>query len=169
MIKKILKILGILIVILVIALISIPLLFGGTLKDKIRTLASESVNAKFDFADVDISLIRSFPKASVVIDELCIINYAPFKGDTLAYVKKISLDMSINELFKGSEEPMAIQKIIIDEANIAVKTDSLGNANYDIAKTNDAPEEKTEDEDSSALNLEHYEICLLYTSPSPRD
>lgn len=48
MVKKALKIFGILIVILVIAVISIPLLFGGTIKDKIRYLANEHVNAKVD-------------------------------------------------------------------------------------------------------------------------
>lgn len=166
MVKKALKIFGILIVILVIAVISIPLLFGGTIKDKIRYLANEHVNAKVDFADVDISLLRSFPKASVIIDELSIINFAPFEGDTLAYAKKISLDMSINELFKGAEEAISVQKFIIDEANIAVKTDSLGNSNFDIAK--ESEETKTTDSEeggSFTFELDHYEINnskLLY-------
>ncbi len=166
MVKKALKIFGILIVILVIAVISIPLLFGGTIKDKIRYLANEHVNAKVDFADVDISLLRSFPKASVIIDELSIINFAPFEGDTLAYAKKISLDMSINELFKGAEEAINVQKFIIDEANIAVKTDSLGNSNFDIAK--ESEETKTTDSEeggSFTFELDHYEINnskLLY-------
>ncbi|AXT57878.1 AsmA family protein [Aquimarina sp. MMG015] len=166
MVKKALKIFGILIVILVIAVISIPLLFGGTIKDKIRYLANEHVNAKVDFADVDISLLRSFPKASVIIDELSIINFAPFEGDTLAYAKKISLDMSINELFKGAEEAISVQKFIIDEANIAIKTDSLGNSNFDIAK--ESGETKTTDNEeggSFTFELDHYEINnskLLY-------
>lgn len=167
MIKKILKIVGVLIIILIIALISLPFLFSGTIKDKIRYLANEHVNAKVDFADVDISLLRSFPKASVIIDELSIINHAPFEGDTLAYAKKISLDMSIKELFKNASEAISIQKFIIDEATINVKTDSLSNANYDIAKAeNDTSTPTTEEESSSfAFELNHYEINnskLLY-------
>ncbi|WP_299219735.1 AsmA family protein [uncultured Aquimarina sp.] len=166
MIKKALKIFGILVVLLIIAIISIPLLFGGTIKDKIRYLANEHVNAKVDFADVDISLIRSFPQASVIIDELSIINFAPFEGDTLAYAKKISLDMSINELFKDAEEPISIQKFIIDEANIGIKTDSLGNSNFDITKTSEEPEVATKEEGGSfTFELDHYEINnskLLY-------
>ncbi|WP_246615753.1 AsmA-like C-terminal region-containing protein [Aquimarina litoralis] len=166
MIKKVLKIFGIIILILVIALISIPLLFGGTIKDKIRYLANEHVNAKVDFADVDISLIRSFPKASVIIDELSIINFAPFEGDTLAYAKKISLDMSIKELFKDASDPISVQKFIIDEANIAIKTDSLENSNFDIVKASEKEETVKEEESSSfTFELEHYEINnskLLY-------
>jgi len=65
MIKKVLKILGSLILIFIIAVISIPFLFGGTIKDKIRYLANEHVNAVIGFTDVDISLIRNFPKASI--------------------------------------------------------------------------------------------------------
>ncbi|MGY3791423.1 AsmA family protein [Aquimarina sp. 433] len=166
MVKKILKIFGIIILVLVIALISVPLLFGGTIKDKIRYLANEHVNAKVDFADVDISLIRSFPKASVIIEELSIINFAPFEGDTLAYAKKISLDMSIKELFKGASDPISVQKFIIDEANIAVKTDSLENSNFDIVKSSGKEESAQEEESSSfTFELDHYEINnskLLY-------
>ncbi|WP_299603379.1 AsmA-like C-terminal region-containing protein [uncultured Aquimarina sp.] len=166
MVKKVLKIFGIIILVLVIALISIPLLFGGTIKDKIRYLANEHVNAKVDFADVDISLIRSFPKASVIIEELSIINFAPFEGDTLAYAKKISLDMSIKELFKGASDPISVQKFIINEANIAVKTDSLENSNFDIVKSSGKEESVQEEESSSfTFELDHYEINnskLLY-------
>ncbi|GAA3522733.1 AsmA-like C-terminal region-containing protein [Aquimarina addita] len=166
MIKKILKIVGIFIVVLIIALISLPFIFSGTIKDKIRYLANEHVNAKVDFADVDISLIRSFPKASVIIDELSIINYAPFEGDTLAYAKKIALDMSINELFKDASEAIGVQRVVIDEATINVKTDSLSNVNYDIAKAETTtPETSTEESSSFAFELEHYEINnskLLY-------
>jgi len=167
MIKKILKALGILILILIIALISIPLLFGGTIKDKIRHLANQHVNAKIDFDDVDISLIRDFPKASVIIDDFSLINYAPFEGDTLAYAKKISLNMAINELFKGTSEPINIQKFIIDEATITIKTDSLSNSNFDITKKDIKPKEETpkKSNDSFTFELEHYEINnskLLY-------
>ncbi len=167
MIKKILKILGILISILIIALISIPYIFGGTIKDKIRDLANQHVNAKIDFDDVSISLISNFPKASVVIDDFSLINYAPFEGDTLAYAKKISLNMSINELFKNASEPISVQRFIIDEATIAIKTDSLSNSNFDITKKDAKPQEETPKSESSSFTfeLEHYEINnsnLLY-------
>ncbi|GAA4276992.1 AsmA family protein [Aquimarina mytili] len=158
--KKALKILGVILLLFVITIISIPFLFKGTIQDKVRYLVNEHVNAKVDFANIDISLVRSFPKASVIIDELSILNYAPFEGDTLAYSKKIALDMSINELFKDATEAISVQKIIIDQANIAIKTDSLGNSNFDIArKQEDITETEPEEKDSSfTFALEHYEI-----------
>lgn len=158
--KKVLKILGIFIVLLIIAIISIPFLFKGTIQDKVRYLVNEHVNAKVDFANIDISLIRSFPQASVIIDDFSIINHAPFEGDTLAYSKRIALDMSVKELFKNASEPISVKEIIIDEANIAIKTDSLGNSNIDITKKQDNTEIPKEDEKSGSFSfaLNHYEI-----------
>lgn len=158
--KKVLKILGIFILILIIAIISIPFLFKGTIQDKVRYLVNEHVNAKVDFANIDISLIRSFPQASVIIDDFSIINHAPFEGDTLAYSKRIALDMSVKELFKNASEPISVKEIIIDEANIAIKTDSLGNSNIDITKKQDNTEIPKEDEKSGSFSfaLNHYEI-----------
>ncbi|EZH74447.1 membrane protein [Aquimarina atlantica] len=158
--KKVLKILGIFLLLFIIGIISIPFLFKGTIQDKVRYLVNEHVHAKVDFANLDISLIRSFPQASVVIDEFSIINYTPFEGDTLAYSKKIALDMSIKELFKNASEPISVQKIVIDEANIAIKTDSLGNSNVDIVRKQDDATETSPEEESGAFTfaLDHYEI-----------
>ncbi len=165
MIKKALKIIGVLVVLLLIVLISIPLLFGGTLKDKIRHLANQHVNAKVNFSDLDISLLKSFPKAAVVIDDFSLINYAPFEGDTLAYVKRISLNMSIKEIFKGATEAINVQKFSIDEATIAIKTDSLGNSNLDITKQQDDSTASESSNSDFTFELNHYEINdskLLY-------
>ncbi len=158
--KKALKIFGIVLLFGIIAIIAIPFLFKGTIQEKVRYLINQHVTATVDFTDLDISLIRSFPKASIVIDELSIINNAPFEGDTLAYSKKIALDMSINELFKDKTEAISVQKIIIDQANIAIKTDSLGRSNFDIAKTQSTEEKPAvqEEEESFTFALEHYEI-----------
>ncbi len=157
--KKVLKILLIALVVLIIGIISIPFLFKGTIQDKVRYLINEHVNAKVDFANIDISLIRSFPHASVVIDELSVINYAPFDGDTLAYSKKIALDMSVKELLKSTSSAISVQKIIIDEATIAIKTDSLGNSNVDITKQKEEVKQASEEEGSSfTFALDHYEI-----------
>ncbi|WP_062056427.1 AsmA-like C-terminal region-containing protein [Aquimarina longa] len=158
--KKALKILGIFLLLIIITIIAIPFLFKGTIQDKVKYLVNQHVHAKVDFANLDISLIRSFPKASITIDELSIINYTPFEGDTLAYSKKIALDMSIPELFKGSSQPISVQEIIIDEATIAIKTDSLGNSNIDIAKKQEVTSEELPEKESAPFTfaLDHYEI-----------
>ncbi len=162
--KKALKIFGIIILILSVALIAAPFLFKGSIQEKFIYQINQHVNAKVDLKNVDLSFIRSFPKASIVIDELSIITHAPFENDTLAYVKRAALDLSITDLFKGGEETIGLQRIIIDEAYVAIKTDSLGNSNFDITKVNDETTAEKDDtsedtgEESFTFGLEHYEI-----------
>ncbi|TYP75965.1 AsmA family protein [Aquimarina intermedia] len=132
--KKALKIIGIVIVVIIIALISIPFLFKNTIKDKVRYAINREVNATVDFSDISLSLFRSFPQASVIVNELSIITAAPFAGDTLVFTDQLSLEMSVKELFKDASEPIAINQIKIDKAFINIKIDSLGRFNYDIAK-----------------------------------
>jgi len=165
MIKKVLKITGILFLALIIVAIAVPFVFGDTIKDKIKYLANEHVHAKVNFEDVDISLFRSFPKASVIIDDLSLINYAPFEGDTLAYIKKIALDVSMNELFASSSDPINVKRLLVDQALVAIKTDSLGNSNLDITKNNTPQEASETDGNSFTFELDHYELNdskLLY-------
>ncbi len=165
--KKILKVLGILVLIFIIAIIAIPFLFEDTIKEKIRYAINAQLDAKVDFADVDLSLFRSFPQASVVIDELSIINHAPFEGDTLVYAKKIAVDMAITELTKEAEEAIDVHNISIQEANIIIKSDSIGNANFDIVKEKpETPEDQNSEESAPfTFTLDHYELTdskLIY-------
>lgn len=157
--KKALKIIGIIMFLLLIAIITLPILFKGTFEEKIKYLANEHLEAKIDFSSLDISLLKSFPKSSITIEDFSVINKVPFEGDTLAYAKKITLQMALNQLFKGTSESIAIQKFALDEALITVKTDSLGNSNLDITKTNDSTSAETSENGGSfTFDLEHYEI-----------
>ena len=157
--KKILKITGISVLILLLILLVMPFLFKGKIENMLKKAINEQVNAKFDFSEVDLSLIRSFPKASLRISDLSLINNAPFEGDTLVAAKEIYLTLSIAQLFKS--EGMAIDAFKIDHAYINIKIDSLKRANYDIAKKSTASaSDKTESTKTSSFNLDlsEYEI-----------
>ncbi|AEH01273.1 AsmA-like C-terminal region-containing protein [Lacinutrix sp. 5H-3-7-4] len=138
--KKILKITGITLLIVIILLILAPFVFQSQIKDMVRNFINQNVNANVEFADVSLSFISSFPQANVTVDELKITNFEPFKDETLASVKSFSFDMSVKELFKSaSEGPIIVNGIDINEALVTLKTNKLGDSNWDIAK-----ESKTE-------------------------
>ena len=59
--KKIIKWLGIIILVLLILLITLPYLFKDKIVAKIKEEANKTLNAKFDFSDFNLSLIRHFP------------------------------------------------------------------------------------------------------------
>ncbi|HSI71232.1 MAG TPA: AsmA-like C-terminal region-containing protein [Gillisia sp.] len=155
--KKALKITGIVLLVLLIMLIAAPFIFESQLKDMVKKTINDNVNATVEFSDLDLSLFRSFPQATLVLSDVSVINHAPFEGDTLAIGEEILLEMSIKELFKSAEKPKRVDQLILNKAFVNIKVDSLGNANYDIAK-----EDTSAATDTTALgfslDLKHYEI-----------
>ncbi len=154
--KKFLKILGIVLLTIIILLVAAPFVFESQLKDLLRKTINENVNATVEFSDIDLSMFRSFPRATLVIHDLSIINKKPFEGDTLALSDEVVLEMSVKELFKSSDEPKRIDQLRLNDSFINIKVDSLGRNNYDIA----IEDTTTTASDSSAfsLDLKHYEL-----------
>ena len=155
MLKKIFKISAIIIALLFIALLITPFLFKDKVKALVVNSLNEKVNAKINFADVDLSLLKSFPRASVVINNLSIINKAPFEGDTLFFASELNLKMSVKELLKSSGETINIQGFSSKNGllNVVVNKDGLGN--YDVALKDD---KKEQDTNSFGFNIEDYKI-----------
>ena len=160
MLKKVLKGLAIFILVILIALISIPYLFQGKIKEMIAETINKNVDATVSFADVDLSLIKSFPQANVSIANLSIINKAPFAGDTLVYLGELNLKMSIKELFKDKNEGMNIQSISSKNGLINIIFDENGVGNFDIAIKNESDKNKS-DNNPLKLNIQEYDFKNL--------
>ncbi|WP_033957823.1 AsmA family protein [Psychroserpens jangbogonensis] len=159
--KKALKIVGISILIIFFLLLAIPFAFQSQIKDMVKRFINENLNAQVEFSDVSLSLIRSFPQAHVKVEDLVITNFKPFEGETLVTAKNIAFTMSVNELFKtSSEEPIVVNSINIDEALVTLKTDVLGNNNYDITKEKEKENATASTEESSgfSFDIEDYNI-----------
>ena len=160
MLKKVLKGLAIFILVILIALISIPYLFQGKIKEMIAETINKNVDATVSFADVDLSLIKSFPQANVSIANLSIINKAPFAGDTLVYLGELNLKMSIKELFKDKNEGMNIQSISSKNGLINIIFDENGVGNFDIAIKDESDKNKS-DNNPLKLNIQEYDFKNL--------
>ncbi len=157
MFKKVLKIVGILILVLVIALVSIPYLFQGKIKEMIAETINKNVDATVSFAEVDLSLLKSFPQANVTVAKLAVINKAPFAGDTLVYLSELNLKMSVKELFKDKKEGMNIESISSKNGLINIIFDENGQGNFDIA-IKEASEKNGSDSDPLKLNIQEYDF-----------
>jgi hypothetical protein len=159
-VKKILKRTGIVLLILIIALIATPYLFKDKIIAMVKETINESVNARVDFAEADISLWRNFPKASIVLTNVEVINNVPFENDTLFYGREVSVTTSIGELFKGENEAIQINSFTIEDAQLNIEVDEAGNANYDIAKPSETPEtaEATAETSDFKLQIDNYHI-----------
>ena len=156
MIKNILKITGIIILLLLASLFGIPYFFKDQIKAKIAEAINEKVDAKVSFADVDLSLFKSFPQANVTVDQLLIINKAPFEGDTLVSLGELNLKMSIKELFKGKEESMNIEAVATKNGVINIMFNKDGVGNFDIALKKDTKDNGKSD--PLSLKIKEYKI-----------
>ncbi|HIB37088.1 AsmA-like C-terminal region-containing protein [Mesonia sp.] len=156
--KKILKIVGIVLLVLILLVILTPILFKGQIEKAVKNSINNSVNATVEWEDLDLSLFSSFPDAELKLKNLSVINKAPFEGDTLATSEELALSLGIPQLFKGG--PYSINELALNNAYVNIKVDSLGNANYDIAKETAADTTAQASNGGSALSLDiqHYEI-----------
>jgi hypothetical protein len=157
MLKKILKIVGIVLVVLVASLFAIPYFFKDQIKAKITDAINEKVDAKVSFVDADLSLFKNFPKATVTLDQLLIINKAPFEGDTLISLGELNLNMSIKELFKDKGEAMQIEGITSKNGFINIIFNKDGIGNFDIALKDNKPKEEGKS-DPMLLKIQKYQV-----------
>ncbi|HLS30005.1 MAG TPA: AsmA-like C-terminal region-containing protein [Flavobacteriaceae bacterium] len=156
--KRILKIVGIIVLILVVFLIAAPFLFKGTIEKQVKKAINKNVNASVEWSDLGLSLFSSFPDARLKLEDISVINKAPFEGDTLVSAKTLFLDMGIPQLFKSGDSPLSINELGLEEAFVNIEVNEEGVANYDIAIESDKTEEKEDSDDALTLNISHYEI-----------
>ncbi|NNL09405.1 MAG: AsmA-like C-terminal region-containing protein [Croceitalea sp.] len=156
--NKVLKIFGVLFLLVLAILIAAPIFLEGKIAQIIKNKVNNNINATLDFEDADLSLIKSFPNAHLNLTQLSLVNKAPFEGDTLFKSGTLALDMSIKELFKSADEPIAIKSVRLDEAQLHIKVDAAENANYDIAKANESAGEASSASSNFVLDLQSYEI-----------
>lgn len=168
--KKILKIVGVILLLIIAILIAAPFFLEAKIGDIIKNNVNKNVNATLDFSDANLSLISSFPNAEVKFKDVVLINKAPFEGDTLFKANELDLTMGIMQLFKGTEDAIAINNIYLEGALVNVVVDENENANYDIAVASEtvAVDEPTTT-DGFSFDLQSYEISnsrIYYTDKS---
>jgi hypothetical protein len=161
--KKIIKIIGIALLACLLLLLASPFLFKGSLEKLLMENINKNLNATVAWEDFDLSLMRNFPKATLVLKNFSIVNKAPFDGDTLASGKQLQLEMGLKQLLKGAEDAIQIDALSLDEAFINIQVNEAGKANYDISikkpeDLNTKNQEALEESAGFVFDLTHYEL-----------
>ncbi len=175
--KKALKITGIVIGVIFLLLLILPFAFKGKITQIVKKELNKSINATVDFESVNLSLIRSFPNASIKIKNLKVVGIDEFKEDTLANIQSTFLTVDLMSIFRGSE--IGVKRVNLDYPNILLKVLKDGKANWDIAKastdtTTKQPEEPSAFKvkmDKITINHAHivYDDASLATVFSAKD
>ncbi len=132
-----------------------PILFKDEIVQRVKSEINNQVNAEVDFADVDVSLLRSFPDLSVKLDDLTIDGIDAFAGNRLLEMKGFQMDMNLMSVLSKSRQP-EIESIAVDGADILLLGLEDGQVNYDIMK--ETPPASQESQSDIVLSLNKISI-----------
>lgn len=156
MIKKILKYFGITLLVLIGVAFATPYLFKGKIVAAIKENVNKKLNAKVDFADVDVSVFRHFPKLSVGLNNLSVVGVNDFANDSLLTAKQIDVSMNLWKAIKGDE--IDIYGIEVTDANVNTIVNRQGKANWDIVKPDSSATSTADTSKTMKLKLQHYAL-----------
>ena len=157
--KKFLKITFIIIIILVAVIIFLPMIFKGKIIEAAKNEANNSLNAKVEFADINLSLISNFPNITAKVENLTITGIDTFALDTLVDFENFTATLDIMSVISGDE--IKVKRIILNKPTVYIKILENGYANYDIAKEDTAATTETDtvnEESAFKVNLDKFEI-----------
>ncbi len=150
--KKTLKIAGVAVVVLLAALLILPAALKGKIARIVKTEANDMLTARLDFDDLDISLLRHFPQASLDLNGLTLVASGRFEGDTVVAARRISILVSPFSLF--GDGGFEVGKVLLDRPEIFGHKAEDGSVNWDVMKPSETVEEETpEDAGTSAFKL----------------
>lgn len=158
--KKTLKwifiVLGGFLVLLLAAAFILPILFKDQIKAAIEKEIAKSINADVVFEDFNVTLFRNFPNVTAELNDLGVMNRAPFEGQVLFATDEFTVDVNIMDLL-GDQLRVKGISLIRPVINIKVLPD--GRANYDITyPSTDTTETSTTDTTEFAFGIDHWEI-----------
>lgn len=157
--KRVLKItLGVVVALLVVLMV-LPFAFKGKLESVVKEEGNKLLNAQFDFAELDISLIRNFPLASVSLKDFWLKGVEEFENDTLVYAGELTAAVNVMSLFgDGGYE---VSKVVIDDTRLKAIVLEDGKVNWDVMKSSgDEPtvEESTSEPSAFKVSLKKLSV-----------
>lgn len=161
MLKKLLKYFGFTLILLLTLIILLPIVFKGSIIEKVKEETNNNLNAKVDFGDFGLSLITTFPNFEFSINDVKVDGIDQFEGTQLASIGNLTLKVDLMSVINGDEIKVKTISISDLTANAIVLADT--SANWDIAKaTGEIEEEVIEEIDaepsSFKLGLEDLSI-----------
>ncbi|MBE6182317.1 MAG: AsmA family protein [Rikenellaceae bacterium] len=136
--KKIVKIAVIVVAAILVVAFVVPMLFKGKITQIVKTEANKILVARLDFEDLDLSLLRHFPNASVELKGLTLIGAERFEGDTIVAAERISVVVNLMSLI--GDGGFVVSKIILADPAVHAHKLADGAVNWDVMKASGEPE-----------------------------
>lgn len=157
---KILKWIGIGIASILLLMFLLPILFPGNIEQQVKKVANKSLDSKLDFSHSKLSFFTHFPSLTVSLDSLSLTGSAPYRGENLLKAKQVSFGINLFKLVFANE--VKIDELYVSEADINVRVNEKGEANYNIyISPEDQPKDTTEEGTSIRLDRIDFENCHI--------
>jgi hypothetical protein len=156
--KKVLKWIVTICFVLIITLISVPFVFKDKIVEMVTSTINKNIHANVTFTEVEVSLLKNFPLASITVRDIIVANKAPFVGDTLYSAKELSLNLRITELFKNADEVIELKSIMTKNGHVNMIVNEENVGNYEIALQQETTNKKDTNAITFSLNLQEYKI-----------
>ena len=152
--KKIVKILAaIIVVVLAVALIA-PIALRGKIADIVKREANAMLAARLDFENLDISLLRHFPNASLDLKGLTLVGVDRFEGDTIVAARRISVVVNLMSIF--GDDGFEVTKIILSSPAVHALKLADGAVNWDVMK----PSEESSEADAASSEPSSFRLSV---------
>ncbi len=126
--KKLKLTLGGILLLLIIGL-ALTWYFRARVLEWVKTSVSDQMHVDVDFSNLQISLVKAFPKLSVSFEDLSLTGRDAFKGDTLFHAQTASLAIDAWSLL-NKDQPVDVKKIFLDKPSVNLIVLDSGKANY---------------------------------------
>ncbi|MDU0370589.1 AsmA family protein [Hymenobacter endophyticus] len=138
-------------VVLVAGLALAPVLFKDKLKAAFDKQLAQRVRAtvEYDPANVDVTLLSSFPDLALRLNQLRVIGQDSFARDTLAYLPEVRVGLDVMSVLSGNQ--IKIKNVVLEQPDIHVRVLKSGRANWDVYVSDSAAAAKGQD--TTAVNL----------------
>lgn len=164
--KKALKITGITLLSLILLAFIIPVAFKKQIQALVKKEINKQLNAKVDFSDAKLSLLRHFPKATISIKGLTIVGTNEYAEDTLIAASKIDVTAGLMSVLKGKD--IKVYGVYLQEPRIHLLMNEHGRANWDIAKASTDTSSTDTTASQFKLSLKNYRISDGYLEYSDK-
>ena len=163
---KTLKISGITLGSILLLMFLLPVLFPGFVSGKIKQWANNAINTELNFSRVRLSFFNHFPSLTLTLHDVTLMGSAPYAKDTLLKADEIAFGIDLSTVFS---EKISIDKIYLDDADIFVKVNKEGLANYNVYQSGNKQKSTSTDTSSTSLKIKKIQIAncnLIYNDLS---
>jgi len=158
---KFIKWIGAALLLFVLALVAFvfaaPMIYGDEIRAEVDKQLDQVIDADVDFGDIDLSILREFPKLTVVVEDIAIDGRGAFDSLRLAGIGELAV--SIDFWSAIGDGPVQVRKVSLIHPLLNVMVLPDGTTNTDIMRNlNEAADATSADDSAVSIQLDEYEV-----------